>query len=93
MRNAIILVLQLRGVATETIKNVVLAGIGKLIVVDHEDVKEEDLGCGFFFRDEDVGQKVSVVQCSPSPGYSRVYFRSSRDLMSPNQESKASTPS
>jgi len=61
MRNAVILVLQLRGVATETIKNVVLAGIGKLIVVDHEDVKEEDLGCGFFFRDEDVGQKVSEL--------------------------------
>jgi len=61
MRNAVILVLQLRGVATETIKNVVLAGIGKLIVVDHEDVKEEDLGCSFFFRDEDVGQKVSEL--------------------------------
>ncbi|KAF5360731.1 hypothetical protein D9756_004786 [Leucocoprinus leucothites] len=57
MRNAVILVLRLRGVATEAIKNMVLAGIGKLIVVDTEDVKEEDLGCGFFFRDEDVGRK------------------------------------
>ena len=61
MRNATILVFRLKGVATETIKNIVLAGIGKLIVVDVENVSEEDLGAGFFFRDEDVGKKVRVV--------------------------------
>ena len=59
MRNATILVLRLKGVATETIKNIVLAGIGRLLVVDTEDVSEQDLGAGFFFRDEDVGKKVS----------------------------------
>ena len=58
MRNATILVVRLKGVATEAIKNIVLAGIGKLVVVDPDDVAEEDLGAGFFFRDEDVGQKV-----------------------------------
>ena len=58
MRNATILVVNLRGVATETIKNIVLAGIGKLIMWDCEDVTAEDLGVGFFFRDEDVGKKV-----------------------------------
>ncbi|OCH91925.1 hypothetical protein OBBRIDRAFT_791786 [Obba rivulosa] len=57
MRNATILVLTLRGAATEAIKNIVLAGIGKLIVVDGADVAPEDLGAGFFFRDEDVGRK------------------------------------
>lgn len=60
MRNATILVVRLRGTATEVIKNVVLAGIGKLVIVDEEDVAEEDLGAGFFFRDEDVGKKVSA---------------------------------
>ena len=64
MRNATILVLRLKGVATETIKNIVLAGIGKLILVDTDDVSAEDLGAGFFFRDEDVGKKVSVVRNS-----------------------------
>jgi ThiF family len=59
MRNATILVVDLRGVATEVIKNIVLAGIGELVILDHEDVTEEDLGAGFFFRDEDVGKKVS----------------------------------
>lgn len=60
MRNATILVVNLRGVATETIKNIVLAGIGKLIMWDCEDVAAEDLGVGFFFRDEDVGKKVRI---------------------------------
>ncbi|KAF9021060.1 hypothetical protein BDZ89DRAFT_957785 [Hymenopellis radicata] len=57
MRNATILVVRLRGTATEVIKNIVLAGIGKLVMVDDGDVAEEDLGSGFFFRDQDVGQK------------------------------------
>ncbi|KAK0188154.1 hypothetical protein F5146DRAFT_744025 [Armillaria mellea] len=57
MRNAAILVVRLQGTATEVIKNIVLAGIGKLVMVDDADVTEEDLGAGFFFRDEDVGQK------------------------------------
>ncbi|TFK27985.1 hypothetical protein FA15DRAFT_665739 [Coprinopsis marcescibilis] len=57
MRNATILVIRLKGIATEAIKNMVLAGIGKLIILDGEDVSEEDLGAGFFFRDEDVGKK------------------------------------
>jgi ubiquitin-like 1-activating enzyme E1 A len=60
MRSATILVVRLRGVATEAIKNMVLAGIGKLVIVDGEDVAEEDLGAGFFFRDEDVGKKVRL---------------------------------
>ncbi|KZP31522.1 hypothetical protein FIBSPDRAFT_18579 [Athelia psychrophila] len=57
MRNATIVVMRLKGVATETIKNIVLAGIGRLIIVDDGAVTEEDLGAGFFFRDEDVGRK------------------------------------
>jgi len=61
MRNATILVVNLRGVATETIKNIVLAGIGKLIIWDCADVAAEDLGVGFFFRDEDVGKKVGIL--------------------------------
>jgi ubiquitin-like 1-activating enzyme E1 A len=62
MRNATILVIRLRGVATEAIKNMVLAGTGKLIIMDSDNVTEEDLGTGFFFRDEDVGQKVRGLQ-------------------------------
>lgn len=59
MRSASVLVVRLRGLATEVCKNIVLAGIGKLTVLDDEDIKEEDLGCGFFFREAEVGSKVS----------------------------------
>lgn len=60
MRNATILVVRLRGLATEVIKNIVLSGIGKLIVVDDEVVTEPDLGAGFFYREEDVGKSVGL---------------------------------
>ena len=60
MRNATILVVRLRGVATEAIKNMVLAGIGRLVIVDGDEVTEEDLGAGFFFRDVDVGKNVNI---------------------------------
>lgn len=73
MRNATILVIRLRGIATEVIKNVVLAGIGKLIIVDDENVSEEDLGAGFFYRDGDVGLKVSYII---TDGYTMVISRS-----------------
>ena len=55
------MVVRLRGTATETIKNIVLAGIGKLVIIDDECVSEEDLGAGFFFRDEDVSKKVTIL--------------------------------
>jgi ubiquitin-like 1-activating enzyme E1 A len=35
-----------------------LAGIGTLTIVDHETVKEEDLGAQFFISEEHVGQNV-----------------------------------
>lgn len=70
MRNATILVIRLRGTATEAIKNIVLAGIGKLVIFDPEEVAEEDLGAGFFFRDEDVGKKVQI----PLAGVFRLFI-------------------
>lgn len=61
MRSSTVLILSLRSVAHEIIKNLVLAGIGRLIVMDDGIVVEEDLGSGFLFREEDgaVGQEVS----------------------------------
>jgi len=92
MRNATILVVRLKGVATEAIKNVVLAGIGKLIIVDGENVSEEDLGAGFFFRDGDVGSKVRYSDTCADIYW---YFigNNPRDSTLLNQELKASIPS
>jgi ubiquitin-like 1-activating enzyme E1 A len=60
MRKAHVLVHNIEGVATETIKNIVLSGIGTLTIVDGKNVAEEDLSSGFFYREEDIGKRVSL---------------------------------
>jgi ubiquitin-like 1-activating enzyme E1 A len=89
MRNATILVVRLRGVATEAIKNMVLAGTGKLIIMDSDTVSEEDLGTGFFFRDEDVGQKVRGFQSKRVRVGNLPVLGLHRDSTQPNRELKA----
>lgn len=46
----------MRALANEIAKNLVLAGVGSLNVVDHEVVTEDDLGSQFFVSEEHVGQ-------------------------------------
>jgi ubiquitin-like 1-activating enzyme E1 A len=74
MRSSSVLLLSLRSLAHETIKNLVLAGIGRLIVMDEGVVTEEDLGGGFLFREEEgaVGQEVSE---EPTPVLWRFLLR------------------
>lgn len=62
MRSSTILVITLRSLAQETIKNLVLSGVGRMIVMDDKEVTEMDLGAGLLFREDDgaVGQKVST---------------------------------
>lgn len=59
MRRSHILFVNLYGVATEAIKNVVLAGVGKVTILDAGVVEPADLSAGFFVREEDVGLDVS----------------------------------
>lgn len=49
------------GLANEIIKNLVLAGIGSLTILDNAKVTPIDLGSEFFIRDDDIGKFVSVV--------------------------------
>lgn len=56
IRNANILIIGMKALGNEIAKNLVLAGIGGLTVLDHEDVTEEDLGSQFLITDEDVGR-------------------------------------
>lgn len=56
MRNAHILLITMRALANEVAKNLVLAGIGCLTVMDSEVVTEEDLGSQFFVSEEHVGK-------------------------------------
>lgn len=48
----------MKALANEVAKNLVLAGIGSLTIIDHELVTEEDLGAQFFVSQEHIGQNV-----------------------------------
>lgn len=46
------------GVAIEVAKNLILAGVKELILLDDGDVSEYSLAAGFVWREEDIGSKV-----------------------------------
>ena len=48
----------MKALAGEIAKNLVLAGVGSLTILDHEVVTEEDLGSQFLLSEEHVGQNV-----------------------------------
>lgn len=58
IRNAHILLVSLRALGTEIAKNLTLAGISSLTIVDDEPVTESDLGSCYFLREEDLGKSV-----------------------------------
>ncbi|CEH16484.1 SMT3/SUMO-activating complex, AOS1/RAD31 component [Ceraceosorus bombacis] len=55
MRRSHILFVNLHGVATEAIKNVVLAGVGKVTILDEGPVTPADLSAGFLLREDEIG--------------------------------------
>ena len=58
MRKSSILIVGIRGLSNEVCKNLVLAGVGAVTLLDHEIVKEEHLGAQFFVNKDDVGKNV-----------------------------------
>jgi molybdopterin/thiamine biosynthesis adenylyltransferase len=52
----------MKALANEIAKNLVLAGIGSLTIVDHELVSGDDLCSQFFVSEEDIGKNVSAEQ-------------------------------
>mmetsp|Transcript_56173 Transcript_56173/g.90944 ORF Transcript_56173/g.90944 Transcript_56173/m.90944 type:complete len:342 (+) Transcript_56173:3-1028(+) len=56
MSGAQVLVCGMRGLAAEVCKNIVLAGVGNVALMDSALVIEEDLGGQFFLGEEDVGK-------------------------------------
>ncbi|GAA5828797.1 hypothetical protein JCM5353_006327 [Sporobolomyces roseus] len=55
---------QFRGISTEVAKNIVLAGVGRVTLLDQGEVSWEDLGSGYWLREEDIGKK--RVECAAS---------------------------
>ena len=62
LRSANILLVTIKALANEIAKNLVLAGIGSLTIVDHEPVSGRDLCSQFFISEEDIGKNVSAKQ-------------------------------
>jgi ubiquitin-like 1-activating enzyme E1 A len=65
IRSANILLISVKALANEVAKNLVLAGIGSLTILDHQDVTEEDLGAQFFITEAQsegdvIGKNVSA---------------------------------
>ncbi|ODQ52432.1 hypothetical protein SAICODRAFT_19626 [Saitoella complicata NRRL Y-17804] len=56
LRNANILLISLHALSAETAKNLVLAGIGRLTLLDPCRVSPSDLGANFFLEEGDVGK-------------------------------------
>ncbi|KAK3841997.1 MAG: SUMO-activating enzyme subunit 1 [Linnemannia gamsii] len=56
MRNASILIAGMRALSNEVCKNIILAGVGSITILEHEPVTEEDLGAQFLLRHEDIGR-------------------------------------
>ncbi|QIW99024.1 hypothetical protein AMS68_004542 [Peltaster fructicola] len=51
-----ILIISMRALGVEIAKNLTLAGIGSLTIIDDGLVTEEDLGACYFLREEDIGK-------------------------------------
>ncbi|PSS22539.1 hypothetical protein M430DRAFT_119152 [Amorphotheca resinae ATCC 22711] len=56
IRSANILLITMRALSNEIAKNLVLAGIRSLTIVDHALVTESDLGAQFFVSESDIGK-------------------------------------
>jgi ubiquitin-like 1-activating enzyme E1 A len=66
IRSAKVLLVTLRGLGAEVAKNLVLAGIGSLTILDGAPVKGTDLGAQFFLSAEDIshGESHSATRAS-----------------------------
>lgn len=58
MRAARILVAGARALSAEVCKNIVLAGVGKLVLCDHESVTPADMYGQFLVGESDIGKNV-----------------------------------
>jgi len=56
LRNSNILLLGMKALGNEIAKNLVLAGVGALTILDHELLTEDDLSSQFFVSEEHIGQ-------------------------------------
>jgi ubiquitin-like 1-activating enzyme E1 A len=61
MRKAHVLLITIRALGNEIAKNLVLAGIGSLTIMDSNVVTETDVASQFFIAGEDIGKNVPPI--------------------------------
>ncbi|RVD84036.1 uncharacterized protein DFL_005804 [Arthrobotrys flagrans] len=71
LETAHILLINATAAGSETLKNLVLPGIGRFTIIDHAVVTDEDLGTNFFLDDSSIGlsraQKTCELLCELNP--------------------------
>ncbi|CEG74689.1 hypothetical protein RMATCC62417_09858 [Rhizopus microsporus] len=61
---ASILIIGICALSNEVCKNLALAGVASITLLDHEEVKEEDLGAQFFLDEDDIGKNRAEASVS-----------------------------
>ena len=61
MRKANVLLINIRALGNEIAKNLVLAGIGSLTIMDSNVVTEADIASQFFITEDDLGKNVNCT--------------------------------
>lgn len=67
LMEANILLIQADSVGTETLKNLVLPGVGAFTILDDFIVDQHDLGCNFFVDEQSLGKPRAEVRVSSMP--------------------------
>ena len=62
LMNSHILLIHANGVGSETLKNLVLPGIGNFTILDDYIVSHHDLSCNFFVTEEGLGKPRAEVR-------------------------------
>ena len=91
MRNSRILIVGIKALSNEILKNIVLAGVCHVTMLDWTTVNEQDLGGQFFLRKEDIGKNVTIdLKLESRSGFTKsIKFESSSESCCQQKSSRA----
>ena len=78
------------GAATETLKNLTLAGAGYITIVDNKEIDEQDLHQNFFLNRNDVGKNraeislSNLIELNPDDVQGKFYASSPEEFLANN---------
>jgi len=57
-----VLLLNIGGLGVEIAKNIVLAGVNSLTIIDHKPCQIKDIGCQFYISEEHVAKNLTRLK-------------------------------